>query len=739
MSGGQTDNSCPDAVDRILGDPAIEGLSDSLIEILWRQRRIILVAGVLALVAGFLYIVHATPMFTSTSRVYVEETKPRVFDGDAGSRISYWANYLNTQAERMQSTDILAAAMKAPEMAGLQTLAHVPNPVVHLRRQLTITVGKKDNIISVSFVSSVPDDSAYIVNSIVDAYLTVCERTTRNTLGEVVRILKEEKTKRNQELLAKLEKMVQYRQENENLAFGADQGNNIIVRRLERISQALTEAELVCVETRSYYETAQKLVNDPEALRQLVEARRTTAWYNSSLQETTALHAELNRMERDKADILGRLKAGHPAVAAVAADIDRAERQLKDWNSEFAHSEIVAAEQQCQLAQTTEQELQTYFEQQRAQAIALNRDLAQYALLESDYEQAKKLSDLLDESIQRLDVTTAVGEMRIGILETARPALQPSEPQKAKVMGLALFLGLFVGAGMALVRERLDQRLHSSQEISSLLGLPVLGSVPSMGGAKDATSDRGQKVLVEPDSRDAEAFRTVRTAVFFGVPKEDAKTILLTSPAPGEGKSTVTANLGIAIAQAGQKVLVVDADFRRPMQHTIFNLDRKTRGFSLALAGEMEVSEAVQHTNVANLDVLTSGPDVSNPSEMLNSDSFSRMIEALSGRYDRILVDSPPVVSVTDALILAARCDTTILVLRADVSTRKIASQAREALARVDARILGAVVNDVSLRSDRYGYGGYEYYHHYGRDGSQGDRTHQGHRRETGPVVTAGS
>ena len=741
MANSVTNNHLPDLSSE--GLPAlesIEGLSESVLEILWRRRWIVLAASVLAVAGGFVYLQRATPLYTSTCRIHVEQAGPQVFERDNSGVITRWDNYLYTQAERIKSTDILSAALKAPGMANLKALANVSNPIEEVRRKLEVIVGRKDEIINVSFMSPDPEEAAHIVNTIVDAYITAHDRRKRSTLGEVVRILKEEKAKRGQDILGKLQAMAQFKQENEGLAFGTDQDNNIIVRRLERLSQALTEAQVASVEAKSFYETAKKMAEEPAGLRQFIEAQRGRWTYSPSTNEASSLRTELNRMERDRADALQRLRADHPAVAAVNADIEQARKQLTKLDEEFAKTELATAQQQYLIAQEKEQELRKYFEEQREQAVLLNKQLTQYTLLQSDYEQTKKLCDLLDDSIQRLDVTTEVGVLNIGILEAARPALKPSKPQRAKVMGLALCLGLFAGVGLALVRDWKDQRLRSTQEISALLGLPVLGAVPGMRGSKDAPASRGQKVRTSPDSREAEAFRTVRTAIFFGAPKEEAKTIVVTSPAPGEGKSTVAANLGIAIAQAGQKALVIDADFRRPTQHKIFNLDRKTKGVSLALAGEMALEEAIQHTELGNLDVLTCGPDVSNPAEMLNSESFSRMISKLAGGYDRILIDSPPVAAVTDALILAALCDVTILVLRAESSTRRVSMQAREALAGVDARILGVVVNDVSHKGGRYGYySGYGYSYHYGDDGNGRRKAHKSRETEAASVLTARS
>jgi len=347
----------------------------------------------------------------------------------------------------------------------------------------------------------------------------------------------------------------------------------------------------------------------------------------------------------------------------------------------------------------------------------LNNQVSQYTLLQSEYEQTRKMCDLLDERIKELSVIEETGALNITVLETAEPALEPSEPQKPKAMAMALGLGLFAGVGLALLREWKDQRLRSAEEISALLALPVVGAVPTINVPRGEAGARGQRILTHPDSREAEAFRTLRTAVFFGVPKDEARTIVVTSPAPGEGKSTVVSNLAIAMAQAGQRVLLIDADFRRPTQHKIFNLDRLARGLSAVLAGQMPLEEAIERSGIANLDVLTCGPDVPNPAEIIGSQSFAEVVKRLSEDYDRILIDSPPVAAVTDPLILAALCDVTILGVRAEQSMRRVSMQARDSLASVEARILGVVVNDVPLKSGRYGYYGgygYRYYGQYG-------------------------
>jgi len=231
---------------------------------------------------------------------------------------------------------------------------------------------------------------------------------------------------------------------------------------------------------------------------------------------------------------------------------------------------------------------------------------------------------------------------------------------------------------------------------------------------KQSLVARGQKAHLEPKSIVAEACRTIRTAVYFGIPNGEAKTILVTSPDAGDGKTTVVSNLAIAMAQAGQKTLVLDGDFRKPMQHHIFEVDNE-KGLSSMLAGAHTEDGAIRSGPIEGLDLLPRGPDVPNPAEILNSSAFVETLKNLSERYDRIIIDSPPVGLVADAQILAAVCDTTLLVLRAEKSTRKHSQQARDTLLSVGGHILGAVVNHVSRKHGRYGYYGYGYYGGYGR------------------------
>jgi len=696
--------------------PEVVLMPEGTIQIMWRSRWIMLLVTIGVLAIGFIYVIKATPIYTSTSRIYVEQSGPRIITEMEEGVMTQSKNYLYTQAELLKSIPILTAVLETPGIRQMQTFANVDNHIAYLKKTLDTVVGKKDDIISISFNSPYPAEAAHVVNAAVDSYITFQATRKRSSSAEVLKILQNEKDRRSKELNEKLKATMDFKKENAALAFESKQGN-IVIDRLKRLSTVLTEAQLATIESESAYESTKEMVSDPVRLKQFLETQRATGIYISTDSEKAELESRLDQLELRLANRLRQLTSDHPVVTALESDIARVKAQIVELDTELAQAHLAIAEQQYLRAQEKEKQIAKYYEDQRQEALDLNEQIAQYTILQSDWEQTKKLCDILNDRIKELNVTEDVGALNISILEVARPESKPSEPQKARIMALALVMGLMLGGGLTLLRTFVDQRLHSVEEISAVLGVPVLGIVPSMS-RRQTIVERGQKVHKESNSHTAESYRTIRTAVFFGAPKGEAKTILVTSSTAGDGKTTLVSNLAIAIAQAGQRTLILDADFRKPMQHKIFEVNHEDKGLSSVLTGATALAEATQSTDVKGLELLPCGPKVPNPSEILNSNSFAKLLELITSRYDRVIIDSPPVLPVTDAQILAAICDITLLVLRAEKSTRKISLQAREALLSVGAHILGTIVNDVPKKG-RYGYyGGYGYsYDQYGRAG----------------------
>ena len=433
----------------------------------------------------------------------------------------------------------------------------------------------------------------------------------------------------------------------------------------------------------------------------------------SAYSDEDGIRTELREAQVSLTSLLKRCTGEHEAVKAVRQRIARLAKELKDKEQQYADAYLSLLEQRENSAENRHKELNRELEAQKKIAASMNIKTAEFAIMQSALTRTEKLCDIINSRIKELNVTENIGAMNITILEVATAEESPVKPQKTRVMAMVMVMGLMLGVGLALLRDWTDHRLRSAEEVAACVGAPVLGVVPSMKG-KHETAESARLVADDPTSHTAEAYRTIRTGVFFGVPEGEAKTIVVTSPTAGDGKTTMACNLSIAMAQAGQRVLLIDCDFRKPRVHRVFKMDGDV-GLSNVLAGRSELNDAIQRNGVEGLSILPCGPTPPNPSEMLNSQAFLDVLEKIKDEYDQIIIDSPPVMPVTDSRILAAVCDQTILVIRAEKSTRKAAEHASEGLRSVGARILGVVVNAVTTRKGGYGYGyGYGYGHGYG-------------------------
>jgi capsular exopolysaccharide synthesis family protein len=678
---------------------------EGLFTILWRRRRIILLAIMLCLAAAWGYLQVVKPAYTSTSRLYVEQTGPKIITDSTGV-MTQSKNYLFTQRELLKSTPILSEALGKRGVRQMRIFENVDNPIVHLKTNLDVQVGKKDDLISISFDAEDPEESARLVNNVVDAYVSYHAQQKRSTAGTVLNILQNEKTRQDAELTAKLDAMLKFKQTNGALLFEDSKGN-IIIQSLARLSEALTEAQLEKIEAKAALEAAKVTLNDPQKVWELIEARnpggRSAAFYDRDAN----LRADINRMETRLIALKTEYTSDHPVVRTIRDKIDHLKTQLTAREKDLVEAYLAFSHEQEAVAKRKEAQIQAMFENQQQKAQDVNLKAAQFMVLQSDLTRTERLCDILDSRIKELNVTENTGALNINVLETARMEAEPTSPKIGRTIVTAIAGGLALGVFMGLVRNQTDKRFHSAVEISSVLDIPILGSVPRVRG-KQSPFTRGQAVALEPVSHIAEAYRTIRTATYFSVPDEQTGTLLITSPVQGDGKTTLVGNLAIAVALAGKRTLVIDADFRKPMQHKVFGVPLEP-GLVDVLSGDKSLDEVILQTAIDDLDILTVGSIPQNPSELLNSSAFARILDELPQRYDRILLDSPPVIPVTDSSILAARCDATILVLKAGTSKRKVAQEACNKLLGVGATILGAVVNAVPRGEDRYGYYGYKY------------------------------
>jgi tyrosine-protein kinase len=345
---------------------------------------------------------------------------------------------------------------------------------------------------------------------------------------------------------------------------------------------------------------------------------------------------------------------------------------------------------------------------------------------------------VLQDQLDSLQGTTVIQQGGAELVELATAPTSPASPNHIKTGILALVAGLVVGLGLAFLQERLDDRLRGRQDLEERARAPVLATVPKVLDWKD-TKEPKLVTLVEPKSASAEAYRTLRTSIMFAAAQEGLKTLIVTSPGPGEGKTTTAANLAVVLAQADKRVILISADLRKPRIHRFFGLSNRT-GLVNVLANEIETREALQVPQLARLRLLAAGPSSGRPAEWLQSEQMGALLQRIREQTDFVIIDTAPVLVVADPLAMAPMADGVVFVADADATSRHAVVRAREHLEQVGAKIIGCVLNDFDPASARsyepYAHRRYYYgrRYRYGEDGyGAGYESGNGQSQEQSP------
>jgi capsular exopolysaccharide synthesis family protein len=341
----------------------------------------------------------------------------------------------------------------------------------------------------------------------------------------------------------------------------------------------------------------------------------------------------------------------------------------------------------------------------------MNRKGIDYSVLQRDVESSTQLYNNL---LQRTKETGVAGELRTSTIRVVDPAEKPRTPVSPKRVQnelLAIFLGTLCACGLVAFFEYMDSHIRSPEEIRGHLGLTDLGMLPLL----QQKGDRYPLLSGGVPANFSEALRTFRTNLFFSSAEEGGHALVITSTSPREGKSLVSSNLAIALAQAGQRTLLVDADLRKPKVHDIFGLSQEP-GLSNVLVGDAAMSAAVQETTVPGLSVLTAGRIPPNPTELLGAPRFGALMTTVRAHFDWIIVDTPPVMAVADATLVAHLATGVVFVVGAEMTSRHAAKRALDQLQHVHAKFVGGVLNKVDLHRNPYYYSQYyrrEYAQYY--------------------------
>jgi tyrosine-protein kinase Etk/Wzc len=446
------------------------------------------------------------------------------------------------------------------------------------------------------------------------------------------------------------------------------------------------------------------------------------------------LKEQLVTLSVRKKELAQVLEETHPDLIVVNSQIALVEEDLKREGSSY----ISGLESKVEALDQTIHRFQEKLERLPEKEVKLAR-------LERSAKVNEEIYTLLLKRHKEAQISEAMEIGDIRVVDPARGPRYPVKPNKRLNLALGLLAGLLFGLATAFLVEYFDTTLKSWEEVSKKLDLPMLGAIPRIRVPKAEKLPEGAalrsafeaKLISHTDSRSpvSEAYRTVRTNIQYFDITEKVQTLLFTSPGPKEGKSTTISNLAVTMAQQGVRTLIVDADLRKPVVAKIFGVSR-TPGLTDILVGKASLSMCIAETGIDNLYILPSGALPPNPSELLSSQKMDELIELLREAFDTVLLDSPPVLAVTDASVLAKKTDGVVLVVRSGLTEEEAALMARHHLEQVRARVIGVVVNDFDYETNYYRKGYYKYYTAYYRSDDEGKGKRKKRARKLEPAVS---
>ena len=445
------------------------------------------------------------------------------------------------------------------------------------------------------------------------------------------------------------------------------------------------------------------------------QAKRLVANLESQLKILESIHAANVKSARSKYDMMQKQLDENDSIEPV--ELPEEVNPLDDINLIDLHR--INLVEELKRVTKNESDLKLAYEKKRKDADIVDEHLAEEQKLLKQVEDQQQLNEIVLQKISEitLEKDHTTGGYEFDILDNASFARQ-TEPSLMKVFAISTFLGIAVGTGLSYLIEIADKTFRNPGEIAQQLGMRVIGHVPVLSTRKveanDSSLDDALVTFHLPKSQQSEAFRAIRTSIFFNGKGKSSQILQVTSPTPGDGKSTLAANLAVSLAQSGKKVLICDADLRRPTVHYLFGNDSDI-GFAQVLKGEAEIEDAIADCDVDGLSIMPCGARPTNPSELLTSTRLYELFEVLREKFDYIIMDTPPMLAVTDPCAVAARADGVILTMRIKKNIKLSASRAKEILDSVNAPILGIVVNGAGMvqgnysnsGSYGYGYGGY--------------------------------
>ena len=712
------------------GRSLVSEVTDSIdLQAYWRtlvRRRWLIIPFFLAvvLVTGIITL-RQTRIYDATCTIIIDLSAPKVLDKDSVQEVvesgsgGYWYSkeFYETQYKVLTSRTVAQRVVdklqlgqnlkfldldEVEDPADLERRKAKADPVAILLKNLKLQPVKDSRIVRLTYEDADPQFAAQVANTMAESYiaenLSVKTVTTQNASEWLETQLAD--LEKKLDLSGKA--LFDFKKSHDIVAASWEDRQSMVTQRLTQINDALTRAKVRRAELQARNDAIQAVAASLDRAGAEVEALQPVAT-SVAIGQIKLRYLETRA---ECADLRSRYGEDHPRLQACEKKLAETRQGMRDE----IKTALNAARQEFQETQKTERNLLALLTETKSDAFGLNQYERDYLELKRSYDNNQRLYELVLKRLKDTGVSGMLQVSNVRILDRARPAIKPVRPDLLRNLALAILIGLLGGVGLAFAAEALDTTITSQQQVEERLGLTFLGIIPSIEKAKDGSA-QDLMVHTQPKSAVAECLRAVRTNLLFMSPEKPLKTIMVTSPGPQEGKTTTATSLAITMAASGNRVLLVDADMRRPRLHRVFSLPNQS-GLSSLILGEGTLSTLCQATAVENLFVLPCGPVPPNPAELLHTAAFQRLLGEMAGRFDRVIIDSPPIGVVADAVVMGTHVDGTLIVLKAGQTSREVARQAVRQLSDVKAPLFGAVLNDLDLTDQKYGQ--YAYYYRYG-------------------------
>ncbi len=661
------------------------------LRLLWHGRWIVAAVTAAAVALGLGWSLTRPKIYQTTCTISIDSHPPQIIKNQINLSPSWWEleRYVNEQERVIQSRTLAQRVVDRLGLAGHPSLQETDDPAGMLIAMIDVEPLKasdvSSNVIDLTMRGRDPEGITEWLNVYVQEYIAFNIEDNLKRMRQIYEVIQSKLEPLRTQLTESEQRLTQFKERQDSLLF-ADQDKNVITEQVNTLTTeyARTKAERIRLETKI------------AALEQVSKEREPISSFPEVMRDPTiqSLQEQRRSLEVELNEKLKTYKSGHPVIKDLKGRIDGLGVQIRKQIDAI----ISSLRTDYQIKRQREDSLYANIQQLKNQSIELSKQTMEYEKLKRDYEQNKAFyEDMLARS-KEADISGTVAMNNIRVIDAARVPKSPVSPNVPRTVMLTLVLGLMLGVGLVLGLDYLDQTLRSPEDIERHTGLEVFAMVPAYDG--------------DPGGVIREVYQSLRTALLFAARGDGAQVVMVTSAGPGEGKSTTATRLAETFAASAGRVLLIDADLRKPSLHRLVEADGRI-GLTSVVLGEVSLETASHHV-AAGLDVVPAGPLPPNPPEMFGKESFHRLLDEAKKDYDWIIVDTPPVISVTDAVVCSPLADMVLMVVQYGRLDRKTVVGAMRQLGRAGARVVGAVLNRVDLERQHYAADGYYagYYHY---------------------------